>query len=136
LPSPPAPGWERWYDGTAAGETIKRADAMSGLGAEAGTTSAHRRWLLPALSLASSALSFLAFGAYQGLHVKLIRPLQPNEMAWLVSMAHAASELLAIAALVLAAVAIVRGRRWQRVAGLVALLPALAVCTLGWMITF
>jgi hypothetical protein len=115
--------------------TIKRVRAVSEPGLGTGTTSTRRGWLPPALSLASSALSFLAFGAYQGLHVKLIRPLQPNEMAWLVGMAHTASELLALGALVLAAVTIVRGRRWQRVAGLVALLPALAVCAMS-QVTF
>jgi hypothetical protein len=95
-----------------------------------GTTSTRRGWLLPALSLACSALSFVAFGAYQSLHVKLIRPLQPNELAWLVTMAKDASTFLALGALALAVAAVIKGRRWQRVAGLVALVPALAVCAL------
>jgi hypothetical protein len=99
-------------------------------GSEAGTASTRGRWLLPALSLASSALSFLAFGVYGDLHVKLIRPLQPNEMAWLVTTAHDASAFLAIGALALAVAAVIKGRRWQRVAGLVAIVPALATCAL------
>jgi hypothetical protein len=38
--------------------------------------------------------------------------------------------------LTLAIAAVIKGQRWQRAAGLVAVLPALAVCTLNWMITF
>jgi hypothetical protein len=119
----------------AVGAMAERLDAMSELGPEAGTTSTRRRWLLPLLSVASSALSFVTFGAYQSLHVKLIRPLQPNEMAWLVSMVHTGSVLLALAALVLAVVTIITGRRWQRIAGVVAMLPALAVCAVS-QVTF
>jgi hypothetical protein len=108
---------------------------MSERSREAGTTSTRRSWLLPLLSVVCSGLSFVTFGAYQSLHVKLIRPLQPNEMAWLVTMAKDASTFLALGALVLAVVTVIKGRRWQRIAGVVAMLPALAVCAVS-QITF
>jgi hypothetical protein len=113
----------------------ERPDAMGELGPEAGTTTTRRRWLLPLLSVACSALSFVAFCAYGGLHATLIRPLQPNEMVWLVDLAGGAANLLAYVALALALAAVIKGRRWQRVAGLVAIVPALAVCAVS-QVTF
>jgi len=72
-----------------------------------------------------SLCSLAAFGLYQQWHVAFIKPLQPNEMAWLVDIAKTASVLSACFAVLMSIVAVLRG---PRLVGIAAAVLALVSC--------
>jgi hypothetical protein len=88
-------------------------------------TIARGSYTYAVVSVMLSLCSLAAFGLYQHWHSTFIKPLQPNEMAWLVDIAKTASVWSACFAVLMSAIAVLRG---PRLVGVAAAVLALASC--------